>query len=152
MGIMTCASGGSIWRGYEYYTAGKVAEFERIGYSSFQAKVSGSGEAVYDVYLDAEHIRKSHCNCPHANGKRIICKHIVALYFAVFPNEAKQYKKDVDDYEKQQEDRQDKLEEKVIKYVHSLSKAEAQQKLLELLFAGPEWEFDRFVRENLDEY
>ncbi len=46
---------------------------------------------------------KSHCNCPHANGKRIICKHQVALYFSVFPEEADQYYKEVIEYEEEEE-------------------------------------------------
>lgn len=151
MGIMNCASGQSLWRGYEYYTEGKVAEFKKISDTAFQAKVHDSNKSAYNVYLDTEHIRKSHCNCPHANGKRIICRHIVALYFSAFPNEAIHYKADVDDYEEKQEIYESELEDKVIHYVHSLSKDELRQKLLEDLFDGSEWVFDRFVRENIDE-
>lgn len=152
MGIMTCASGKSLWRGYEYYTEGKVRNFEKIDDSKFRAKVSGNNSAVYDVCIDIEHIRKSHCNCPHANGKRIICKHMVAVYFSAFPGEALQYKKDVDDYKREQEEYYCEIEDAVIDYVHSLSKSEAQQKLLEVLFDDSGWVFERFVRENIDEY
>ena len=45
-----------------------------------------SGTKEYNVYLNLEKPRKSTCNCPLANGKRIICKHIVATYFSVVSN------------------------------------------------------------------
>lgn len=28
-----------------------------------------------------EHPRKSKCNCPHADGRQVICKHMIALLF-----------------------------------------------------------------------
>lgn len=28
-----------------------------------------------------EHPRKSKCNCPHADGRRVICKHMITLLF-----------------------------------------------------------------------
>lgn len=74
---------------------------------------------------------------------------MIALYFSAFPNEAIQYKKDIDEYEKQEEEYYDELEERVIKYVKSLSKAELQQEFLEILFDGSEWVFDRFVDEHI---
>lgn len=33
-------------------------------------------------------------------------------------------------------------------YVWKMKKSELQQALLELLLDGPEWQYDRFVREN----
>ena len=75
MGIISLASGSSCWRGLDYY---KEKEYSSI--------VKGTNN--YNVHLDIEHPRKSSCNCPLANGKRIICKHIVATYFTAFPNEA----------------------------------------------------------------
>ncbi|NMB97839.1 MAG: hypothetical protein GYA02_14710 [Clostridiaceae bacterium] len=39
--------------------------------------------------INIVHPRKSKCNCPHADGRRVICKHMIALYFTVFPKEAK---------------------------------------------------------------
>ena len=74
---------------------------------------------------------------------------MIALYFSAFPNEAVQYKKDIDDYERAQEDYYAELETEVIKYVNSLSKNELRQELLQLLFGSSEWVLDRFVREHI---
>lgn len=110
----------------------------------------GSGNKHYEVFIDIEHPRKSHCNCPHANGKRIICKHQVALYFSAFPKEADRYYKEVIEYEEEEERRQEELDKKVIAYIKSLSKEELRQTLYEVLYDGADWVFERFVREHID--
>ena len=84
MGLLDLASGASAWRGYEYYKEGSVLLKKKITDHEYSGTLRGSGNKHYDVFIDIEHPRKSHCNCPHANGKRIICKHQVALYFSVF--------------------------------------------------------------------
>ena len=89
MSLMTCASGESVYRGYEYYTEGKVSEIQTKAKGQFEGTVQGTNKNSYKVFIDIAHPRKSHCNCPHANGKRIVCKHQIALYFSVFPDEAK---------------------------------------------------------------
>ena len=35
-------------------------------------------------------------------------------------------------------------------YVYGLKKQEAQQLLLEVLESGPEWQWDRFIREHIE--
>ena len=87
MGLLNLASSASAWRGYEYYKDGSVLLKKKITDHEYSGSLRGSGNKHYDVFIDIEHPRKSHCNCPHANGKRIICKHQVALYFSVFPEE-----------------------------------------------------------------
>jgi hypothetical protein len=48
---------------------------------------------------------------------------------------------------------EEELYDRVQKYVGHMKKNELQQALLELLFDGPEWQFERFVRDHdLDEY
>lgn len=42
------------------------------------------------------------------------------------------------------------LEYKVIDYVHKLKKSELEELLLQVLFDGPEWQYDRFIRENME--
>lgn len=69
----------------------------------YTGKVSGNGRS-YDVHIDLNHPRKLTCNCPYADGKRIICKHIVALYFSIFPKEAEAYIAEVEAYESEQEE------------------------------------------------
>lgn len=76
MGLLGLASGDSLWRGYDYFKEKKVSQLQKNGDSSFSALVIGTRKAPYDVEIDVEHPRKSKCNCPKANGKRIVCKHM----------------------------------------------------------------------------
>lgn len=148
MGILECASGNSVWRGYDYFKAWKVQNVVKLEDGVYRAAVSGSAASPYIVELNIEHPRKSTCNCPHANGRRIICKHIVAVYFALRPHEAETFYREAVAYEAEEEKRQEALAEKVRRYILGLKKGELQQALEELLFDGPEWQYDRFIREN----
>ena len=148
MGLLECASGASVWRGYDYYKEKKVVSLEETEANIFDAKVSGNSSEPYSVELHISHPRKSKCNCPHADGKRIICKHIVAAYFTVLPEEADKFYAEAMAYQEEEEKRQDELTDKVCHYVWHMKKSELQEALLQLLFDGPEWQFDRFVREN----
>lgn len=40
----------------------------------------------------------------------------------------------------------ERMEELLIAHVHKMKKPELQQTLLRLLFEGPEWQYDRFLR------
>ena len=153
MGLIELASGASAWRGYDYYKENKVQELQNIGDGLFTAKIKGSTTEPYIIQIDINHPRKSKCNCPHADGRRVICKHMVATYFAAFPYEAIKF---YDDYLKWQEEEEEKGEEfadKVVDYINSMKKVELAQTLIELLFDGPEWQYERFIREHdLEEY
>lgn len=148
MGLLECASGTSVWRGYDYYKEKKVVRIEEIGINIFSAAVRGNSNEPYSVELHIDHPRKSKCNCPHADGKRIICKHIVAAYFTVLPDEAEKFYAEAMAYQEEEEKRQEELSDKVCHYVWHMKKSELQEALLQLLFDGPEWQYDRFVREN----
>ena len=150
MGLLELASNKSVWRGYEYFNQRNVITHIKQSETEIKGMVRGSGEKHYDVFIDLEHPRKSKCNCPHADGKRIICKHMIALYFFAYPEEAKKYYKDVIEYWEQEEQRQEELENKVIDYVHKLKKSELEQYLLQMLFDGPDWQYERFIRENIE--
>lgn len=78
MSILTVASGQSVYRGYEYAQAKKVLHMEQAGEGVIQAVVTGNGR-TYDTLIDVAHPRKSRCNCPHASGKSIVCKRMVAV-------------------------------------------------------------------------
>lgn len=149
MSILTVASGQSVYCGYEYSQSKKVLHMEHCGEGIIQAIVSGSGNCTYDVIVDEAHPRKSQCTCPHATGKRIVCKHMVAVYFAAHPLEAKKYIEDLEAYWEEEEQRQEEQADNLIKYVHSMKKSELQAALLQLLFDGPDWQYDRFIEENL---
>ena len=150
MGLLDLASYKSVWRGYEYFNQKNVITYIKQNKTKIKGIVRGSGKTHYDVFIDLEHPRKSTCNCPHADGKRIICKHMIALYFSVYPEEAEKYYEDVIEYQEQEEQRQEELEYKVIDYVHKLKKSELEQCLLQMLFDGPDWQYERFIRENIE--
>ena len=148
MGLLECASGASIWRGYDYFKEKKIKTLEEIGDNIYSATVTGSSNQLYSVELHVDHPRKSKCNCPHANGKRIICKHIVAAYFTAFPEEAENFYAEAMAYQEEEEKRQEELSDKVCHYVWHMKKDELRQALLQLLFDGPEWQYERFIRES----
>lgn len=148
MGLLECASSASVWRGYDYYKEKKVVSLEVTGENIYSATVAGSSSEPYSVELHIDHPRKSKCNCPHADGKRIICKHIVATYFTVLPKEAERFYAEAMAYQEEEEKRQEEMSDKVIEYVGKMKKAELCQALLELLFDGSEWQYDRFIREH----
>ena len=152
MSILTVASGQSVYRGYEYYKAKKVQRMERVGEGEISASVYGSGGSVYDVQINVDHPRKSQCTCPRAAGKQIVCKHMVAVYFTAFPTEAQKYIRELEEYWEEEERREQETEERLIAYVRKTKKGEAQAALLQLLFDGPEWQYDRFVEEYLGEW
>lgn len=150
MGLLNLASATSAWRGYEYYKAGNVLTKIKLSETEYKGVLQGSDNKRYEVFIDIEYPRKSHCNCPHAKGKRIICKHQVALYFSVLPRETEKYYKEVLEYEEEEERRQEELDKKVVAYIKSLSKEELRQTLYEVLYDGADWVFERFVREHID--
>lgn len=133
MGLLDIASGNSVWRGVDYYERKKINRISQISGSEYDAEVIGSEGAIYSVHMDVSHPRKSTCNCPHANGKRIVCKHIVATFFTVFPDEYKSFMKAAEEYEAEEELREQEEIAEIEKYVMSLSKAELQSELIEYM-------------------
>ena len=77
MGLLECASSASLFRGHDYYENKKVKNLTEISAGVFSADVAGNANEPYTVEIDVMHPRKSTCNCPHANGKRIVCKHMI---------------------------------------------------------------------------
>lgn len=133
MSIRTLASGASAWRGYEYYTEKKVLSLSQTGENEYIGKVAGNDPVPYQVKINTAHVRQSKCNCPHADGRRVICKHMVALFFAAFPDEAEQYIGEVEEYEREEEQRMEEHYAALRSYVKSLSKKELQERLFEAL-------------------
>lgn len=146
MGIISLASSNSCWRGLDYYKNKRIIELNKINENEYSSIVKGTNN--YNVHLDIKHPRKSSCNCPLANGKRIICKHIVATYFTAMPKEATNFEEEQnrlqEEYEKEQEEEYDK----VIKYLNKMSKQELIEELIHIFDYGPEWIYDEFVRRN----
>lgn len=149
MGLINIASGNSTWRGLDYYKENKVNDYKKISDSEYEGIVNGSNGKKYNVFMDIEHPRKSKCDCPHAKDKRIICKHIVALYFTAFPDEVDKFLKEVEEAEKEYKAYEEELYNKTIKYINSMSKNELKEALIEILNIAPEWVYDRFVRDRV---
>ena len=151
MGLIELANGNSLWHGYDYYEAKMVKDVTRLSNHEIEGKVSGSNGKHYATIINTKHPRTSKCSCPHANGRRVICKHMVALYFTAYPEEAKKLLGAAKAYEIEEEKRQEERENAVVKYISRMKKDDLQQTLLTLLFDGPEWQYDRFVREHIGE-
>ena len=130
MGLLDIASAKSFWRGYDYYEAGKVLRSSRIDSCHYEGTVAGNEGASYEVTIDLDHPKKSTCNCPHAEGTRRVCKHKVALYFSVFPEEAVQAVKEAEEWEAEEEARLQEEYKEIEKYVNSLTKQELREQLL----------------------
>lgn len=149
MSLISLASGKSLWRGYEYYKGNRVHFHIQKGEFEYDGKVSGTGKS-YNVHIDLKHPRKSTCNCPHADGKRVICKHMIALYFSIFPKEAEYYIAEVEAYEKEQEEYAEETDKKIVACIKNMSKLELQQAVYDLLCEAPEWLVNRFVCEHIN--
>ncbi len=146
MGIIAVASGNSCWRGLDYYKKKKVTNLTKINDDEYKGIVSGSG--TYNVYLNIKHPRKSTCDCPLANGKRIVCKHIVAIYFMALPKEAINFEKEQELLREEYENYQEQLYNKVKKYINCMSKKELIEEIEFILDYGPEWIYNDFIRRN----
>ena len=131
MGLLDLSSGNSFWKGYDYYKASMVIGAEQIAGNRYQGTVRGSGKKVYEVMIDLDHPKKSTCTCPHAEGTRRICKHKVALYFSVFPDEAERALKKAEEWEAEEEKREQERIEEIRKYVDSLSKQQLREELMQ---------------------
>ena len=77
MGLIEMASGSSVWRGMDYYERKMVCSWKKSGEEAYDGVVSGSEGNKYSVHIDKVHPRKSSCNCPFAEGSRVICKHLI---------------------------------------------------------------------------
>ena len=149
MGILDVASNNSIWRGYDYYEKKCVLEWCQVSDTVLEGVVKGNRQEPYYVRVDLAHPKKSECDCPHAEGTRKVCKHKMAVYFTAFPEEAKRLVQEAEEYEEEQERYYEEMEDALIAYVRKMKKAELQQALLQILFEGSEWQFNRFIEEHL---
>lgn len=149
MGVIKSASGSSAWRGLDYYKQNKIISYKKLNDNEYTGKVKGSNNVEYDVIMNIEHPRSSKCNCPHAKDRKVVCKHIVALYFMVFPEEADKFIEDAQKAEEEYQDYQEKLYKKVVSHINSMSKKELVDALIYILNVAPEWVYDEFVRDHV---
>ena len=133
MGLIETASANSVWRGMDYYEAKKVISWERSGTFAYDGIVSGSEGNKYTVHIETNHPRRSTCNCPFAEGRRVVCKHMIALYFTAKPEAADSFLKQVEKWEAEEQEREKQHYEDLRKYVNQLSKAELRERLYDAL-------------------
>ena len=62
-----------------------------------------------------------------------MCKHMIALYFMAEPKALKDFLKEVEKWEAEEEERERQHYEDMRKYVKSLSKTELQEQLLDAM-------------------
>lgn len=148
MELYRSASLQSQFKGYNYFNEKKVVPFKQVNDSEYSGKVK-SNNGFYNVYINIEHPKKnSHCNCPHAEGKKIICKHMVALYFEIFPQKAKQFIEEINEHNRKVEEYEKELEIKLQNYIKHMSKKELEESLLNCLYQV-DWLYDRFIGDKI---
>lgn len=106
---------------------------EKVDEDTYDGTVAGSGKNAYAVHIDKVHPRKSFCTCPFAEGRRVICKHMIALYFTAEPQAAIDFEEDVKRWEAEEEERERQHYEELRQYVNGLSKKALQEKLYDAL-------------------
>lgn len=135
MKLLNLASNNSFWRGINYHHENRIESWKSLGQNTYQGNVKGSDDAVYDVIIDLAHPRKSVCNCPFAEGRRVICKHMVALNLGIFPDKEQQMLDYIEEqnqmYELEYEQEMKEREAEIVEYVMHLSKAELRRMLIQ---------------------
>ena len=133
MALIDIASSKSVWRGMEYYKQNKVKSCEPNEDGTYEGVVAGSSDEDYKVHLDLVHPRKSTCDCPLADGKKIICKHIVAVSFCVDASEVDRFKNEKTVFESEEDERRTKKYEKYLDWAKHMSKSELNRAYAELM-------------------
>ena len=131
MNFLSVGSQSSRLRGYEYYLQGMVLSVTQTDETKYKGQVKGSKDNVYDVMIDIAHPRKSLCNCPMANGKTTLCKHKIAMYFAVNPDGDEATVREYESYGSVEEYKREKLYERYWSRVNGMSKSELKEALLQ---------------------
>ena len=133
MGLIEIASGSSVWKGLNYYENKKVVSWNKSGKMTYDGVVSGSEGRYYNVHIDKDHPKRSVCDCPFAAGRRVVCKHMIALYFTAEPEAAQHFLKQVEMWEEEEQEREKQHLADVRHYVNGLSKKELKEQLINAL-------------------
>ena len=142
--LVELASNNSFWRGYNYYESKRVKDFKIIDRNTITGVVRGSQIKDYDVTLDLSRPRKSQCSCPFSSEHpNAVCKHMVAVYFTAFPDEAKRIMQEIEDEEERE---RKELVDSITEYVNSLSVKEVRQQLINRMIEEETEEDDDYCR------
>lgn len=135
MGMREICSHNSYWRGLDYFENNRVKSINKINEYEYEAEVEGTKN--YHVHLNINHPRKSTCTCPHAAGKSTICKHKMAVYFSIFPDEAQEaidernrYYEHLDEREREYDKKAGEIRKKYKELVDDLSEEEVRKRLV----------------------
>ena len=154
MGMLEIASYNSYWRGLDYFESKLVKKLNRLNEFIYEAEVEGTNS--YYVRIDINHHRISTCTCPHAAGKQVICKHKVAVYFSIYPEETQKaidernaYRKELEEREKEYDSKVEEHRESLKKYIDSLSEKEVRNVLINyMVHDAMKFEDDPFVEDK----
>lgn len=131
------ASSNSLWRGVNYYKERKVRSFTQCD-EGFCGVVEGSDNAEYDVRINLSHPRKSSCSCPFAKDRRVICKHMIALYFTSVPDSYEAFEYDIQQLEVQYKLEEERWQKETLARikdnVSKMSAKEVRAKLVDMLY------------------
>ncbi len=108
------ADGGSIRKGYDLYRSNQVVYCQDGGDGGSVGEVQGTQSKPYFVRIQPEHMRRSTCTCPYARDKRKVCKHMVATFFASFPQLAEEHGEALANYIVNAEARRAELEWRIL--------------------------------------
>lgn len=135
MGMKEICSYNSYWRGLEYFENNRVKSINKINEYEYEAEVEGTEN--YHVHLNIDRPRKSTCTCPHAAGKSTICKHKMAVYFSVFPDEAQEaidernrYYEHLEEREREYDKKVEEIRKMYKELVDDLSEEEVRKRLV----------------------
>ncbi len=125
--FLQLASGSSLWHGLDYFKEKRVQAFVTtdVGYEGVIR-----GTDIYHVSINIANPRRSTCDCPFAKGRRVICKHMVALLFTAEPEQAVALEKEAEDWEREAEEEWKAKCEQIRKEVMSMTKKQLQQCLI----------------------
>lgn len=180
MSILNSASSRSVYRGYDYYKNGNVISYIQLSDFKYEGEVQGTTKEPYHVMINMKHPKSSSCDCPFANGNTI-CKHMVALFFAVSPEDLKDYEdwseNDYEDeYEEDEEgyyyddynDEYDRygdynryksdfikpifFDEILSNFVNNLSEEKLKDILIEELKKNEEYTFNNYLKKEFKKY
>lgn len=144
--------------GFDYYENGCVISIEKISDDEYHAKVKGSKDNIYNIIYYPDFPKKSTCDCPRANGKKVVCKHKVAVFYALNPQEAEIVKKEREEIISIQEELERQFEERhrerlknATEYVESLTFEQMKSLLIGYMVSEMEENEERYY-ENPSEY
>ena len=143
-------------RGLVYFENNRVKSINKINEYEYEAEVEGTEN--YHVHLNINHPRKSTCTCPHAAGKSTICKHKMAVYFSIFPDEAQEaidernrYYDDLEEREREYDKKAEDIRKRYKELVDELPEEEVRRRLVNYMVydymeneANPYDEDDRY--------